>query len=77
MAWYLVAEMLPVEEVEDSPTREFSRGTGFESPNCDFWVYGPVIDYNDLATDYERLLDEGYIVEWIIDYTCDRETDAI
>lgn len=47
---------------------------GFESPNCEVLVYGPVEDYKDLETDYDRLDSEGYHLEMVLDYT--RETDS-
>jgi hypothetical protein len=72
--WYMIAEMVPWEDVVDHPSQEFSPGMGFESPNCEVLVYGPVEDYKDLETDYERLDNEGYHLQMIIDYT--RETDS-
>jgi hypothetical protein len=64
-SWYMVAEMLPTEELEKSPSREFSRGMGFESPHCEFLVYGPVLDWEDFEPDQERLEHEGYITELV------------
>ena len=58
--YYMIAEMLPFEDVEEQPSEEFSSGTGFESSICDFWVFGPASCWQDFDTDYARLVDEGY-----------------
>jgi hypothetical protein len=58
--YYMIAEMLPVADVEEEPGDEFAPGSGFESSICDFWVYGPASCWQDFDTDHERLVDEGY-----------------
>jgi hypothetical protein len=60
MKYYMVAEMVPHEQVETSPSHEFAPGTGFESPNCDFWVYGPADDWTEFEVQHDRLMSEGY-----------------
>lgn len=61
-AYYMIAEMLPVEELDKHPSYEFAPGAGFESPNCDFFIYGPASCWQDFETDHERLTGEGYEV---------------
>lgn len=60
MKIFMVAELLPYYDVLDHPGGRFSPGMGFESPNCDFLVYGPSESWEDFETDHQRLLDEGY-----------------
>jgi hypothetical protein len=63
--WYMIAEMLPFEEAMRYPSYEFAPGFGFESLNCDFWVYGPVEHAQDFKTEWERLQSEGYRLYYV------------
>ena len=58
--YFMIAEMVPYEEVDKHPTHEFAPGVGFESPNCDFWVYGPAEDWTEFEVQHDRLISEGY-----------------
>ncbi len=56
----MIAEMLPFEDAINHPNGKFSPGAGFESSNCDFWVYGPEENPNDFYSEWQRLASEGY-----------------
>jgi hypothetical protein len=65
MAIYIVAEMLPCQEVVLRPNGEFSAGKGFESKLAEFVILGPYESQSssECEDDYFKYYDEGYLVD--------------